>query len=177
MTAVGTVTLSEIKKTTTTPLIHRYTRLLNGDHFERFYFDTSMFFNTEEYTMNYGEQHQMLIEGSNPSDALIYPAKRDEQSLAIDLDQEPSYLCFAVTLESPGVSLTVGPNTSLALLLKSAQFEVTLFGLTNELLFRLKQPLVEHELARNQVNMVRQAALNLLHSRDPRRKRTYDNDS
>jgi hypothetical protein len=70
-TAAGTVTLSEMKLTTTPPRtmsdVHLYTQLITRDNidWERGYFDTGLFYNTEEFTMRCNEQHKMILQGLN----------------------------------------------------------------------------------------------------------------
>jgi hypothetical protein len=50
-----TVTLSEIKSPTTTPKtisdVHLYTQLITQDNDVKGYFDTGLFYNTEEFTI------------------------------------------------------------------------------------------------------------------------------
>lgn len=163
-TAAGTVTLSEMKSTapTTTFDVHLYTKLYNREDFGlRNHFDTSLFYNTEEFTMRFNEQHKMLVEGFSldRAESIVYRARLVNDELSIDMEHEPGQLCYAITLLTPDVTLTVGPRTSLSLLLNSAQLRVTMYTVTADLAAQLKRPLQERDLVRSQVNTIRQAAL------------------
>jgi len=64
----GTVTISEIKSTSPlTKLMHRIHRYINMcNHMGPLgYLDTGMFYNTEEFTLDYNEQHLLIIEVSS----------------------------------------------------------------------------------------------------------------
>mgnify|MGYP007099172309 FL=1 len=154
----GTVTLSEMKCTTRTGLhVHLYTRLFSRDNFgQRGYFDTGLFYNTEEFTMRFNEQHKMLMQSASfdRADSTIYHARLDGDEFSIDIHQEPGQLCYVITLLTPDVTLTVGPKTSLSLLLKSAQLHVTTYMVTEEQATQLKRPLQERDLVRSQVNSI-----------------------
>jgi hypothetical protein len=179
MAATGTVTLSEIKSTRPAAWtdVHIYTKRYTQDFGQRRYFDTSLFYNTEEFTMSYNEQHKMLMEGYSfdRADSTVYHACLVNGKLSIDLQHEPGQLCYAITLLTPDVTITVGPKTSLSLLLQTGQFHVTTYMVTEDLATQLKQP--RHECDSGQVNTVRQAAENktssLFHgcSRDPRKRK------
>ena len=154
--AAGTVTLSEMKCITRIgPHIHLYTKLVSKVNLgERGYFDTGLFYNTEEFTMRSNEQHKMLLEGSSfdKGDSTVYRARLDNDELSIDLQHEPGQLCYTITLLTPDATLTVGPKTSLSLLLKSAQLHVTTYILTEELVNQLKSPRQEHDQVPSQVD-------------------------
>ena len=158
------MTLSEMKCTARTgPHVHLYTKLFSQDNLgQRGYFDTGLFYNTEEFTMQSNEQHKMLIQSLSfdKADSTIYRARLDNDELSIDMHQEPGQLCYAITLLTPDATLTVAPKTSLSLLLKSAQLHVTTYMVTEEVADQLKRPLQERDLVRSQVDTVRKAALN-----------------
>lgn len=142
--AAGTVTITTMKKPTKTPRVHMYRkRLFSHNIFaERGALDTSLFFNMEDITMNFNEEHRMLIHSQ--SDSSIYRAwlnDDDDQPMSIDLQHEPGQLCYAITSLIPDVTLTIPANTSLALLLKTAQFHVTMYMLTKEQVIKLKRTL------------------------------------
>lgn len=163
MAAPGTVTLSEIKKTSTTPRIHLYTRLFSCDNFvEQGFFDSSIFYNTEEFTLNTNEVHKMLVQTTsyNQADSRIYLARADDLWTA---EGEPYQLCYEITLLTPDVTVIVGRNTSLSLLLKTAQFDWTLYIVTEKEVARLKQPLEERDRVRSQINTVNQATIDPRH--------------
>ena len=159
--AAGTVTLSEMKSTAPTIDVHLYTKLFDRDNFsERGYFDTGLFYNTEEFTMRSNEQHKMLLHGSSIDKAeyTVYRAQLVDDELSIDLQHEPGLLCYAITLLTPDATLTVGPKTSLSLLLKSAQLHVTTYMVTEKQANQLTSPLQERDQVRRQVDAIFQAA-------------------
>lgn len=59
----------------------------------------------------------------------------------MDMRKEAGHMCYALTLLIPGVRLTVGPNTSLTLLLKSTLVQATLYALTKDQHYRVKEML------------------------------------
>jgi len=69
--AGGTVTISEAHSTTpTTPLmsrIHRYINVCNPMGPPGTFWDPSLFYNTEEFTLDHNEQHLLLLEVSSTS--------------------------------------------------------------------------------------------------------------
>jgi len=69
--AGGTVTISEAQSTTpTTPLmsrIHRYINVCNPMGPPGTFWDPSLFYNTEEFTLDHNEQHLLLLEVSSTS--------------------------------------------------------------------------------------------------------------
>ncbi|MFN9684366.1 MAG: hypothetical protein ACK583_03790 [Cyanobacteriota bacterium] len=185
--AAGTVTLSEIKvaATTTTKVwsdVHLYTKLFNLDEGQRGYFDHSLFYNLEEFTMSFNEQHKLLMQGypCDKDEYTVYRARlnnnnnnNNNHELTIDMQHEPGQLCYVITLMTPNITLTVGPKTSLALLLQSGHLRVTMYMVTEELAKQLKQPLQERDRVRHQVNSVHQAALDCS-SRDPRKRKAVN---
>ena len=179
--ATGTTTLSEMKSTSLTNYdVHIYTKLFTQDG-QTGYFDPGLFYNTEEFTMRCDEQHKMLLQGSSfdKADSTVYRAQLVNDELAIDLQHEPGQLCYAITLLTPGVTLTVGPKTSLSLLLRSAQLRVTTYMVTDKLANQLKRSLQERDLVRSQVNTVHQSALDtqqtiwVPYPRDPRKRKAF----
>jgi hypothetical protein len=174
MASPGTVIISEMY--TTRPEIwsdvHLYTKLYTQEDGQRGYFDPGLFHNTETFTMRFNEQHKMLMQGTSfdKADSTVYRARLVNDELTIDLQHEPGQLCYAVTLLTPNVTLTVGPKTSLSLLLQSGQLHVTTYMVTEELASQLKKPLHEINRVRSQVNTVRQAALDRP-ERDPRKRK------
>ena len=187
--AAGTVTLSEIKvaATTTTKVwsdVHLYTKLFNLDEGQRGYFDHSLFYNLEEFTMSFNEQHKLLMQGypCDKDEYTVYRARlnnnnnnNNNHELTIDMQHEPGQLCYVITLMTPNITLTVGPKTSLSLLLQSGQLHVTTYLVTEKLATQLKQPLQERDRVRSQVNTVRQSALdNHFFSRDPRKRKAVN---
>ena len=155
--AAGTVTLSEIKAAVTTTKVwsdvHLYTKLFNLDEGQRGYFDHSLFYNLEEFTMSFNEQHKLLMQGypCDKDEYTVYRARLNNNNnntnheLTIDMQHEPGQLCYVITLMTPNITLTVGPKTSLALLLQSGHLRVTMYMVTEELAKQLKQPLQEHD--------------------------------
>lgn len=178
--AAGTVTLSEIKSTRPAAWtdVHIYTKRYTQDFGQRKYFDTSLFYNTEEFTMRSNEQHKMLMEGFSfdRADSTVYHACLVNGKLSIDLQHEPGQLCYAITLLTPDVTITVGPKTSLSLLLQTGQLHVTTYMVTENLATQLKQP--RHECDSDLVNTtIGRAAENKSSSlfpgcsRDPRKRK------
>jgi hypothetical protein len=174
MASPGTVIISEMNSTRREIWsdIHLYTKLYTPEDRKRGYFDPSLFYNTEPFTMRFNEQHKLLMQGDSfdKADSTVYRARLVNDVLTIDLRQKPGQLCYAVTLLTPNVTLTVGPKTSLSLLLQSGQLHVTTYMVTEELANQLKQPLHEINRVRSQVNTVRQAALDRP-ERDPRKRK------
>jgi hypothetical protein len=166
--ATGTVTLSEIKSTTPKTMsdVHLYTQLVTRDNDVKGYFDTGLFYNMEEFTMRYNEQHKMLLQGLSfdKEDSTIYRARLVNDELTIDMNHELCHLCYAITLLTPDVTLTVGPKTSLSLLLRSAQLHITTYMVTEELATQLKRPLQERDLVRSQMNTIHQYAQEVLNT-------------
>jgi hypothetical protein len=180
MASAGTVTLSEMKATRPKVWsdVHLYTKLFTLDDGQRGYFDPGLFYNTEEFTMSCNEQHKILMQGSScdKDDYTVYRARLDNNNeLTIDTQHEPGQLCYVITLMTPNITLTVGPKTSLSLLLQSGQLHVTTYLVTEKLATQLKQPLQERDRVRSQVNTVRQSALdNHFFSRDPRKRKAVN---
>ncbi len=165
----GTVTLSEMMSPTTTPKaisdVHLYTQLITRDNDVKGYFDPGHFYNTEEFTMKYNEQHKLLLQSlsvDDNEDSTVYRARLVNDKLTIDMNHEPTQLCYAITLLTPDVTLTVGPKTSLALLLRSAQLRITMYTVSKELTKQLKLPQQERDLVRSQVDTVSRYAQNVL---------------
>jgi hypothetical protein len=175
MAPAGTVTLSEMMATRPKVWsdVHVYTKLFTPDDSERGYFDPGLFHNTEEFSMSCNEQHKMLMQGFtfDKADSTIYCAQGVNNELTIDDMQqhEPGQLCYAITLMTPNITLTVGPKTSLSLLLQSGQFHVTTYMLTEELVAQLKHPQKERDRVLSQVNT--NALDRLLSARDPRKRK------
>ena len=146
--------------------VHLYTQLVTRDNDVKGYFDTGLFYNTEEFTMRYNEQHKMLLQGLSfdKEDSTIYRALLVNDELTIDMNHELGQLCYAITLLTPDVTLTVGPKTSLSLLLRSAQLHITTYMVTEELVTQLKRPLQERDLVRSQVNTIHQYAQEVLNT-------------
>jgi len=167
----GTVTLSEMMSPTTTPKaisdVHLYTQLITRDNDVKGYFDPGHFYNTEEFTMKYNEQHKLLLQSlsvDDNEDSTVYRARLVNDKLTIDMNHEPTQLCYAITLLTPDVTLTVGPKTSLALLLRSAQLRITMYTVSKELTKQLKLPQQERDLVRSQVDTVSRYAQNVLNT-------------
>jgi hypothetical protein len=166
--ATGTVTLSEMKSTTSKTMsdVHLYTQRVTQNNDVGGYFDTGLFYNTEEFTMRCNEQHKMLLQGLyfDKVDSTIYRARLVNDKLTIDINYEPCQLCYAITLLTPDVTLTVGPKTSLSLLLRSAQLHITMYMVTEDLSTQLKSSLQERDQACSQVNTIHQYAQEVLNT-------------
>jgi hypothetical protein len=180
MAAAGTIALSEWMSTSSSKQrVNIFTKLFTPDNVGqvRGYFDTSLFYNNEEFVINPNEQHLLLMQGSSfdQADSTVYPAKLDNdddnEEVSINVYKESGQLCYAIKLLSPGVTLSVGKNANLSVLLMSAQLHVTTYMVTKALATRLKRPLHEKNLVRSQVETIRQSTIH------PKRKRSCQKEN
>lgn len=113
---------------------HRY-----GDTGVNF-FNTENFYNQHAFTLNYNEEHLLLVKGKcyGQPDCSFYSAALSPDGILVP-ELIGDYLCLSVCLKKPDVSMRVDVNTSMSLLLNTQKLCVLQYIVSGRTAFRLMQ--------------------------------------
>jgi hypothetical protein len=100
--------------------------------------DCNTFVNQEGFTINYDEEH-LLLPNCNSDHLMIYHADTDNGPVTVDSKTLPVYMCFNIRLSAPGMSLNVGPDTQLSLLLQCTRINIIKLLLTKKQIVELSE--------------------------------------